>query len=85
MKTPKLTPWQKWAQDYMAKRETNTGQPPFYNMDNEEADHYARAAWNECKKRAIEIVSRHKIVWGTKGTPHIPATSLEVLKEIRKL
>ena len=61
MKTPKLTPWQQWAQDYMAKRETDTGNPPFYNMDNEDADRYARAAWEECKKRCLEILDRQRL------------------------
>jgi hypothetical protein len=82
MKTPKLTPWQQWAQDYMAKRETDTGQPPCYNMDNEDADRYARAAWEECKKRCLQVIKKQRIEWDEWDDPYIAD---EATKEIKNL
>ena len=55
-KPPKLTPWQQWATDYMAKRESDTGHPTWGDMDNEDADRYSHAAWEECKRRVLEII-----------------------------
>lgn len=52
MKTPPPTPWQQWAQEY-AKDD------PAFEFDDifcEDADRYSHAAWEECKRRVLEII-----------------------------
>ncbi len=74
----KPTPWQQWATDYQSKV------PTFLQGDPEYVDAYSHAAWEECKKRCLEILERHKeAVCVDHFDDHY--YSLNVRKEIEKL
>ena len=52
MKTPpEYTPWQLWAQTYH--------DPMWGGLGDEDADRYAHAAWEECRKRCLAILEKH--------------------------
>lgn len=61
MKPTKLTPWQQWAQEYCTNPEHNIYR---HGIDGEDADKYSRAAWEECKRRCLEILEEE---WEDEG------------------
>lgn len=50
----KLTPWQQWAQEYCSRPDSNIE----FHVFGEDADRYAHAAWEECKRRCLEILDK---------------------------
>jgi hypothetical protein len=88
MKKVKYTPWQLWAQEYMREYAASHGT---YNLDTEDADRYAHAAWNACRARVLEILERNKSSYTSPDAPPLQMCSdiefidLRAIEEIEKL
>lgn len=87
MKTPQYTPWQLWAQSYVSSAPGFEGDL----IDNEDADKYAHAAWEECKRRVIRILESYERGYTSSDAPALQIHSdleyidLDALEEVRKL
>lgn len=90
-KTPQYTPWQLWAQKYMADYAAERGTPRDWSMDAEDADKYAHAAWNACRAEVIRILESHERGYTSPDAPPLQIhpdleyIDLAALDEIRKL